>query len=67
MKVTRMILTFAEFANPVEAVRCAIEIQSDLEVRNANLHEDKRMRLSGETQIRELSGVSLLKNLFQLC
>ncbi len=34
----------AEFASPVEAVRCAIAIQTDIEGRNANLHEDRRMR-----------------------
>jgi adenylate cyclase len=33
----------AEFASPVEAVRCALEIQSDLEDRNAALPENKRM------------------------
>ena len=34
----------AEFASPVEAVRCAIEIQKTLEERNAALPEDRRMR-----------------------
>ncbi len=34
----------AEFASPVEAVRCAIEIQQEIEARNANLPEDRRMR-----------------------
>ena len=34
----------AEFASPVEAVRCAVEIQQDLEERNADLPEDRRMR-----------------------
>jgi adenylate cyclase len=34
----------AEFASPVEAVRCAIEIQQEIETRNANLPEDRRMR-----------------------
>ncbi len=30
--------------SPVEAVRCASEIQTELEVRNADLAEDRRMR-----------------------
>ena len=34
----------AEFASPVEAVRCALEIQTELEARNADLAEDRRMR-----------------------
>ncbi len=34
----------AEFASPVEAVRCAVEIQQEIEARNANLPEDRRMR-----------------------
>jgi class 3 adenylate cyclase len=34
----------AEFASPVEAVRCAADIQRDLERRNADLPEDRRMR-----------------------
>lgn len=34
----------AEFASPVEAVRCAIEIQQEIGARNANLREDRRMR-----------------------
>ncbi len=34
----------AEFASPVEAVRCAVKIQQEIEVRNANLPEDRRMR-----------------------
>ncbi len=34
----------AEFASPVEAVRCAANIQRDLERRNADLPEDRRMR-----------------------
>ncbi len=34
----------AEFASPVEAVRCAAEIQQEIETRNANLPEDRRMR-----------------------
>ena len=34
----------AEFASPVEAVRCAVEIQRDLETRNADLPEDRRLR-----------------------
>jgi class 3 adenylate cyclase len=33
----------AEFASPVEAVRCAAEIQQEIEARNANLPEDRRM------------------------
>ena len=35
----------AEFASPVEAVRCAIAIQTDIEGRNADLSDDRRMRL----------------------
>jgi len=34
----------AEFVSPVEAVRCAIEIQRQLELRNAELVEERRMR-----------------------
>ncbi len=34
----------AEFASPVEAVRCAVEIQQEIEARNTNLPEDRRMR-----------------------
>ena len=34
----------AEFASPVEAVRCAVEIQRSLERRNADLLENRRMR-----------------------
>ncbi len=34
----------AEFASPVEAVRCAVEIQEDIEHRSAELAEDRRMR-----------------------
>lgn len=34
----------AEFASPVEAVRCALGIQTELEARNADLAEDRRMR-----------------------
>ena len=34
----------AEFASPVEAVRCATEIQLELEKRNAGLPEPRRMR-----------------------
>jgi adenylate cyclase len=34
----------AEFASPVEAVRCALEIQTELEARNVDLAEDRRMR-----------------------
>jgi len=33
----------AEFASPVEAVRCAVEIQREIEAGNANLSEDRRM------------------------
>ncbi|MEE8187633.1 MAG: adenylate/guanylate cyclase domain-containing protein [Kiloniellales bacterium] len=35
----------AEFASPVEAVRCAVDIQRELEAHNADLPEDRRMRL----------------------
>lgn len=35
----------AEFASPVEAVRCAVDIQRDQEARNAGLAEQRRMRL----------------------
>jgi TolB-like protein/class 3 adenylate cyclase/Flp pilus assembly protein TadD len=34
----------AEFASPVQAVRCAVEIQRSLKERNADLPEDRRMR-----------------------
>ena len=34
----------AEFASPVEAVRCAVEIQCDIEERNTDVSEDRRMR-----------------------
>jgi adenylate cyclase len=34
----------AEFVSPVEAVRCAVEIQQEIEARNTNLPEDRRMR-----------------------
>ncbi len=34
----------AEFASPVEAVRCAADIQRDLERRNAEQTGDRRMR-----------------------
>lgn len=34
----------AEFASPVEAVRCAVEIQEENRKNNANLSEDRRMR-----------------------
>ncbi len=34
----------AEFPSPVEAVRCAVDIQQELEVHNADLPEDRRMR-----------------------
>ena len=35
----------AEFARPVEAVSCAVDIQRELEAHNVNLPEDRRMRL----------------------
>jgi len=35
----------AEFPSPVEAVRCAVDIQRELEARNVDLPEDRRMRL----------------------
>jgi adenylate cyclase len=34
----------AEFPSPVEAVRCAVDIQRDLEIRDADLPDDRRMR-----------------------
>jgi len=34
----------AEFSSPVEAVRCAVQIQQDLEKSNADLPEDRLMR-----------------------
>ena len=34
----------AEFASPVEAVRCALKMQRELESRNVGLAEDRRMR-----------------------
>ncbi|MFQ5958828.1 MAG: adenylate/guanylate cyclase domain-containing protein, partial [Alphaproteobacteria bacterium] len=34
----------AEFASPVEAVRCAVDIQRSVETSNADLPEDRRMR-----------------------
>ncbi len=34
----------AEFASPVEAVRCAVDIQQDLEQRNAALSAERRMQ-----------------------
>jgi adenylate cyclase len=34
----------AEFASPVEALRCAVEIQAALETRNASLPEARRLR-----------------------
>jgi len=34
----------AEFASPVEAVRCAVEFQRDVETRNAELEGARRMR-----------------------
>ncbi len=35
----------AEFPSPVEAVRCAVDIQRELEILNADRPEDRRMRL----------------------
>jgi len=35
----------AEFASPVEAVRCAVDIQRELEAHGVDLPEDRRMRL----------------------
>ncbi len=35
----------SEFASAVEAVRCAVDIQRELEARNVDLPEDRRMRL----------------------
>jgi TolB-like protein/class 3 adenylate cyclase len=35
----------AEFPSPVEAVRCAVDIQRELEIHNVDLPEDRRMRL----------------------
>ena len=35
----------AEFPSPVEAVRCAVDIQRELEAHNVDLAEDRRMRL----------------------
>ena len=35
----------AEFPSPVEAVRCAVDIQRELEIHNIDLPEDRRMRL----------------------
>jgi TolB-like protein/class 3 adenylate cyclase len=35
----------AEFASPVEAVRCAVDIQRELEAHNNDLPEDRRMHL----------------------
>ena len=37
-------LWMAEFASPVEAVRCALECQRSIESRNGELPEDKRIR-----------------------
>jgi TolB-like protein/class 3 adenylate cyclase len=34
----------AEFPSPVEAVRCAVDVQCELEAQNADLPEDRRMR-----------------------
>ena len=36
----------AELASPVEAGRRAVEIQPDLETRNADLPQDRRMKLT---------------------
>ena len=36
----------AELASPVEAVRRAVEIQQDLETRNADLPQDRCMKLT---------------------
>ncbi len=35
----------AEFASPVESVCCAVDIQRELEARNVDLPEDRRIRL----------------------
>ncbi len=35
----------AEFASPVEAVSCAVDIQRELEQLNGDLPEDRRMQL----------------------
>ncbi|MFQ5625761.1 MAG: adenylate/guanylate cyclase domain-containing protein [Methyloligellaceae bacterium] len=35
---------FAEFASPVEAARCAVEFQQQIEQRDSDLPEDRRMR-----------------------
>ena len=35
----------AEFASPVQAVRCAVAIQRELEAQNVDLPEDRRLRL----------------------
>ena len=35
----------AEFVSPVEAVRCAVNIQRELEAQNVDISEDRRMRL----------------------
>ncbi|MDH3917291.1 MAG: adenylate/guanylate cyclase domain-containing protein, partial [Rhodospirillales bacterium] len=35
----------AEFPSPVEAVRCAVDIQRELEILNVDRPEDRRMRL----------------------
>lgn len=34
----------AEFASPVDAVRCAVEVQQELETRNSALPDDRRMQ-----------------------
>ena len=34
----------AEFPSPVEAVRCAVDVQSEIEARNTKLPEDRRVR-----------------------
>jgi TolB-like protein/class 3 adenylate cyclase len=36
---------FVEFTSPVEAVRCAVDIQRELEAHNTDLSEDRRMHL----------------------
>jgi class 3 adenylate cyclase len=47
----------ADFASPVEAVRCAIEMQRHLELRNAELVEERRMRFRiGVNLVTRISG-----------
>ncbi len=41
----------AEFASPVEAVRCAVEIQQEIAARNIALPEDKRMRVGSASTL----------------